>query len=293
MEASARELAAAFAAAAAGTDPAGESIALGERLADEITAVAQRYPEIDLDPIEIARYLGARSSAEGTDPGLPAHPGDVIVAWACARGDPGALALFDSEFLSRTVPVLRRLGCDPDEIDDILQEARERLLVGGPEAPPRIGSYEGSGTLVGWLRAVVGRQGLARRRRVRADVTLEDADILDSGGDPALEELKARYRDAFTAAFRDAVSALPPRDRAILKALVIDQVAVGKIAQLYRVHRVTASRWISRIREDLLAATRARLVEALDLESADIDSAIRLIRSNLEVSLASVLEARI
>src|SRR5690606_23900548 len=129
---------AAFAAAAAGPDPAGESVVIGARLAAEIAAVAERYPEIDLDPLDIAAYLGARSCPEGADAGLPAHPGDVILAWACARGDAAALVVFDREFLGRTVPVLRRLGCDGDEIDDVLQEARERLLVGGPDTPPRI-----------------------------------------------------------------------------------------------------------------------------------------------------------
>src|SRR5690606_40435944 len=55
---------AAFAAAAAGPDPAGESVVIGARLAAEIAAVAERYPEIDLDPLDIAAYLGARSCPE-------------------------------------------------------------------------------------------------------------------------------------------------------------------------------------------------------------------------------------
>jgi hypothetical protein len=38
-----------------------------------------------------------------------------------------------------------------------------------------------------------------------------------------------------------------------------------------------------------LATTRDRLATALDLDPAEIDSAIRLIRSNLDVSLVSAL----
>jgi RNA polymerase sigma-70 factor (ECF subfamily) len=290
VPASEAELAASYAAALDdGAERFADSRALGARIRAALDAARERFPEIALDDRAAARYLGERAAAGDDDPGVPAHAADLLLAQACAGGDPFALAILERDLLARTVPVLRRLGFSASECDDVLQEVRERILVGVEGAPPKILSYGGSGALIGWLRAVVGRQGLMRRRRVRRDVTLDEAELLDSGGDPLLEALKQRYRAAFAAAFRAAVDGLDARDRAILKAVVLEQVPIAKVAQLYKVHRVTASRWLARIREDLLATTRDRLATALDLDPAEIDSAIRLIRSNLDVSLVSAL----
>ena len=284
------ELAASYAAALVGDGAAfAGSAELGEKLAAVLDEVAARFPDLVIDGPAVARYLGERAAPEGDDPGIPSHAADLALAWACAAADPIAVAIFEREVLARTPPVLRRLGFGGAEIDDILQEVRERILVSGDGAPPRIVSYQGSGALVGWLRAVVGRQGLIRRRRDRGEVSLDEAALLDTGDDPALEALKQAYRDAFATAFRAAVADLEPRDRAILKAVIVDQTPIARVARLYKVHRVTASRWLSKIREDLLEATRARLAAALDLDTGEIDSAIRLIRSNLDVSLMSVL----
>ena len=52
------------------------------------------------------------------------------------------------------------------------------------------------------------------------------------------------------------------------------------------VHRATVARWLAELREHLLAATRAHLAESLQLKEDELDSLIRLLRTELSLSLS-------
>ena len=119
-------------------------------------------------------------------------------------------------------------------------------------------------------------------------VTIE-RDLMDAADDPQLLALKSRHSADFKQAFQAAVADLEPRDRAILRALIVDDHSVTEVAAVYGIHRVTASRWVSEIRKALLAGTRRRLRQTLDLDEPSLDSAIRLIDSNLDMSLYRLL----
>ena len=129
------------------------------------------------------------------------------------------------------------------------------------------------------------------RRRKPVD-SLGDDDLLDAADDPELLALKARHLADFKQAFQAAVADLEPRDRAILRALIVDDRSIGEIAAVYGIHRVTASRWVSEIRHTLLQGTRKRLKATLQLDTPSLDSAIRMIDSNLELSLYRLLARR-
>ena len=133
-----------------------------------------------------------------------------------------------------------------------------------------------------WLRA--------NTRAAKRATEFED-DVL-VGNDPTLDALKARYRDLFRVAFERAVARLAPHERTLLRQVVIDRVAVEDIAALHGVHRVTASRWLQRIRRALLDATRAELAGQIDATPEELDSVWRLIDSNLEASVERVLRSQ-
>ena len=251
-----------------------------------IESARKRYSS-ELDEVSYARWLATRSLIDESVK-LPAHTEDIYLACACASGVTSAIAAFDREVLEQTRPVLRRLGCSESEQDDVLQEVREKLLVGTQSSDGKLSQYQGTGPLLGWVRAVAGRQALAARRRRKPNETL-DPDVLDLTDDPHLGALKQRYRNEFRSAFRAAVAALSEDDRALLADVVIREIPVGEIAERHGVHRVTASRWLAKIRQTLLTDTRSRLAETLDLVSDDIDSVIRLIDSQLDISLYSAL----
>ena len=54
-------------------------------------------------------------------------------------------------------------------------------------------------------------------------------------------------------------------------------------------HRATAARWIIRVRQRLIEDTRARLLALLRVGDDELESVLRLIRSELDISIQGAL----
>ena len=284
------DLAAAFLRALPGeVRPAFEGWPELEASLDALLAEARgRWPDLAVDADGVARYLAERTCPDAVQPALPACAADLVLAHGCVRGDAAAIARFNREILPAADRVLSRLGLSAADADDVRQEVRTRLLVGSGAEPGKLATYQGTGPLGQWVCAVAGRQALGMLRRQRPLEVLDD-DILDDTDDPHLLALKTRHRAEFKAAFQAALAELEPRDRAVLRALLVDDRTVGEIAAVHGIHRVTASRWIARIRAALLGGTRSRLRHTLHLADRDLDSLIRLVDSGLDLSLYRLL----
>lgn len=262
--------------------------ALARLLDDVLDEAHRRWPRVRADEWAFVRYLATHTSPELTTAKPPAHAVDLYLAFAATSEVPAAIAAISELIDTAAGAVMRRFGLSSDDADDIAQHVREKLLVVAPGQEPKLGSYQGTGNLPSWIRAVIAREALGLLRRQRETEEL-DHDVLAITGDPHLSVLKGRYRAEFERAFKRAVAGLKPRDRTVLKTLVLDGASVGQIAKLCNIHRVTASRWLARIRSELLAATRRHLAAELELSSAELDSVLRLLGSRLDVSLRSVL----
>ncbi|HEX4453061.1 MAG TPA: hypothetical protein VH143_19450, partial [Kofleriaceae bacterium] len=58
-----------------------------------------------------------------------------------------------------------------------------------------------------------------------------------------------------------------------------------EIGAIYRVHRVTAFRWIDKAKDQLVKATLDTLRARLKLPAEELDSVLRMIRSQIHLSL--------
>lgn len=217
---------------------------------------------------------------------------DLALAALCARGDAAAHQAFEE--VLRAVEQVRVGGATRDQIEEVKQRLRVQLLVkgAGGEAGNEVGivAYRGRGPLRAWLKIIATRE-LIRMMKGEGRAAKRDPEELElaTTGDPALDQLKATYRAEFAEALRDAISDLTFEDRLILRQQIADQLSVDEIGAAHGVHRGTASRWLSRAREALLAATRRRLSERLDLPEEEIASVIRLVHSRLDVSVVRYL----
>jgi RNA polymerase sigma-70 factor (ECF subfamily) len=252
---------------------------------DRLAAARAAWPGVEVDLARFAAHLD-RLATSAPDAVL-AVP-ELLLAFACADGDRAALAILERDYLTALRPALARLGLAPTAVDETLQVLRHDLLVARPAAPPRILDYGGRGALHGWLRAVATRTGLRQQGAAPRHLELDESrHAAVAGDDLELAYMKKTYGDAFRDAFAAALAALPADQRLLLKQRFRHQLTVEDLGRLHGVHAGTISRWVAAAREHLVKETRAEMMRGLGVGRADVDSILRLIHSQLEVSLST------
>jgi RNA polymerase sigma-70 factor (ECF subfamily) len=235
------------------------------------------------------RALAVRVAQRASEPAervidtMPAA--DLALAAACEAGDVEALAAFKRELLPALRQVLSKLGAPASTIDETEQRLLVMLFVGEGGAP-QITTYSGRGRLRSWLRSVAVRTG---RRLMGVLHGGEDADELDelpaTMRDPELELLRGRYAAEVKTAFARSLAALTDRQRNVLRQYYLDELTIDQLAALYQINRATAARWVAGARLAIVTQTRETLAGELGLPTKEIDSIIRLVRSQLSLSL--------
>ncbi len=215
---------------------------------------------------------------------------DLYLACGCVDGQRAALVAFDAQLLPHIRPRLRRGSATPSEVTEWEQRLRVRLLVPEEGKAPRLATYSGKAPLTHWLRVAATRVALNARRGKVADGSLQHERLLrtdEAGAEVAL--LRRRYQPEFSAAFKAALSGLSVRERTLLRLHVLDGVGIDSLAKMRRVHRSTAARWIAEIRAELLERTREELRGRLAAGRSTVDELMRLLRSQLDVSIGQFL----
>lgn len=262
-------------------------MSLAEALAPRIEEAHAAWPGLPRDPA-FAEYVAARLGPEPAPEAALAdvHVPDLLLAWATLRGVPAATEAFE-RLLGRAVAAA--VGRTPGAAalgDEVAQRLRVRLLCG---APPQLERYAGRGRLEGFLRTSAARDALKLARRPPSS----DGDALDlladAADDPELGHMKRLYRAELRAAFGEALRSLDTRQRALLKLALVDGRTVDDVGAIYRVHRATAARWIAAARAELRARTQQALGERLRVDGPDAASIVRLVQSQLEVTVRSLL----
>ncbi|MBK9031447.1 MAG: transcriptional regulator [Myxococcales bacterium] len=250
-------------------------------LEDAIAAACARRPTI------AAAGFAAHAVAQVGAGARPEHLDELLVAWAAGRGDPAAVRAVD-DLMATIAP----RGLDPAARDEVRQLARVRVLVASDDRPPRIAGYRGTGPLAGWLRVAVTRVAIDHQRAlVRGDVPVDVlAELAAREPDPELRALKARFQVEWRAALTDALAALGGRPRVVLRLHFVEGTPLAAIGRLYRVHESTVSRWVRDAAQAVADAARARLTERLALPADQLDSIARMVRSQLDLSIARLLQ---
>jgi RNA polymerase sigma-70 factor (ECF subfamily) len=108
--------------------------------------------------------------------------------------------------------------------------------------------------------------------------------------DPELRYLKERYRDDFKAAVTVAMARLAPRDRTVLRLHAVGGLTQAKIAAMFGVDESTISRWVQRAKDAVLFDTQRELGARLGIRIAEVPSLVRLVSSQVDLSLARLLD---
>ena len=242
---------------------------------------AAAWPGIELPLDELTAYIAARTGDED-------RAGDLYIACACARGDERAIARFDSTFFPEVRAAIARLSNAGPIVDEAMQLLRERMFV-AKDKPPGIAGYAGRGDLRGWLRVAGVRAalGLLRARRGDSDGAALDG-IAAADPSPLLGLMQREYATHARDAVRDAFAMLEVRDRNLLRQSFVDGLTIDDLGALYGVHRATVARWLEKARTTLEKRTRALLRERLGIGQETLDSIIKIVHSQLDVSLSGL-----
>jgi RNA polymerase sigma-70 factor (ECF subfamily) len=238
------------------------------------------------------RELLAVCVARGTRD-IEARAADLYLAAACVAGDRAAIGLLDARLSSVVRPVLAWIGVPVGDVDEIVQRVRVALLVRDETGSCGLAGYSARGDLHAYLRAVATRIALKRLERETAPPATNQDEIMGSIPDghdsPELALFKKCSRSDLRTSFASAVAALTPHERTLLRQHYVDGLTIDVLGQLYQVNRSTCARWIERARVRILRALRGYMRTELGLDREDLDSAIALVQSQLDLSLSRQL----
>ena len=283
-------------AAPAAMRPVLEAIAdLDRRLWAIVAEGRAAWPGFALDARDVVEFVARQATAELADAALDGlRPADLYLACACARQAPGAIAAFDRDYMREVDVALTRMRIGPPRLHDVKQLVRQRLFVGGgtagqPAGPGKIAEYGGRGDLRRWVRSVAVRTCLNELRKGRREILVDDEQLIAQHAiapdDPEIEYMKRTYAHEFRTAFGEALAQLGARDQTLLRYHHVDGLNIDEIGAIYRIHRVTAFRWIEKAKELLARSTLDILRDRLRLPASELDSVLRMIRSQIHLSL--------
>jgi RNA polymerase sigma-70 factor (ECF subfamily) len=126
------------------------------------------------------------------------------------------------------------------------------------------------------------------RRYVELD---SDGRVGAHGPDPELDYLKDRYSREFASAIGITLAALSSEERSLLSLYFLDGLTLAAIASVFKVHESTVARWIARARTRVLDETRNLLRERLEVDTAELDSLMALVRSRIDLRISQHLRA--
>ncbi len=257
----------------------------------EIAAAGRTaWPGVDVPESALAEHLAARHRDDPDGRVHPAHAADYYLAVALAHSVPAAVRVFEARLVPEIDVALRRLRLPGGADDEVKQMLRVELLVG--DGAPRIADYGGRGELAAWLRVTATRKALKLLRRTGREEALDEL-LLEQWPDatpgPARRHLRTTYTAELKRAVADALAGLDVRPRNLLRQHVLDELTIDELARLYRVHRATCARWLADARAELARGTRRQLTAALGLRGDEVESVLRMLDSDIELSLSRLL----
>ena len=194
-------------------------------------------------------------------PALITHAVDLVMAAACAAGDPGAIAAFEQQHVRSMRPSVSRVALRPDQLDELRQTLRVRLLTG---PTPKIRQYKGNGPLGAWIRVTAARIALELQeatsrhgRDLGSDAAMNA--LVASDGNPELMAAKAQHREMFKRELQRCFRELDEREKTLLRMHYLHDMGIDEMSGILRVHRATVARWLVALRKRIFDQLCGRL----------------------------------
>jgi RNA polymerase sigma-70 factor, ECF subfamily len=159
-------------------------------------------------------------------------PGDRELLLRVQNGDADAFDILVRRYLGRARVVARRLMQDPDDADDLVQDAFLRAL-------DRIATFDVARAFEPWFTRLLVNLGLDQRRKQKVRRTeRHDPEIFAGGVSPEQEVERAELKESLG----KALEGLSGRQRLIVTLFEIDGHSTEEVADMLQVSQVTI-RW--------------------------------------------------
>jgi RNA polymerase sigma-70 factor (ECF subfamily) len=250
-----------------------------------VAEARQQWPQLSVSDDVLVGHLRGLLGDGGVAELESLRVPEVVLACACARHDPAAIAHFERTYFVEVESAARRFDSLPITLDDVKQRVREKLYL---HDPPALSTYAGRGDLGGWLRAATLHLLInvaTRETRERPTEGFFFEAVVDSTTNAEAAYLKEACRDEFEQAFTGALGKLDARERVLLRYAFADGLSVDQIGAVFGVHRATAARWVAKARDRLVAETRAELMKALQVGEGEAASIVRAALSRMGTTL--------
>jgi RNA polymerase sigma-70 factor (ECF subfamily) len=250
---------------------------------------------VTIDDATFARHLGRVTRNQGDAPSLSGLAlEDLYLACACLVKAPGAAQELRARHGTAIRAAIARIVPGADGAD-VEQQLLDGLLVGSGTAEPKICSYSGQAPIDHWLQVSAQRAALMWLRAGQAETRAHraaSAEPVIGNPHPEVAYLKARYRDDFEQALKDALGRVAERERVLLRLHLVKGISAENIGKMFGVSQPTAWRWLARAREALLDDVKAALQTRLGVSAGEMASLAGLVASGLDLSLSQLLRTR-
>jgi RNA polymerase sigma-70 factor (ECF subfamily) len=190
--------------------------------------------------------------------------GELVLARACAAGDNRAGEVFLNRYRATLYESAYKIAKEESaarSLADSLYAALYGVDAKGQQRTSKLRSYQGRGSLQGWLRTVVAQEYVnlyrAARRETSLDAALDEGQQFEAGEtDVSVADPRAEVAAA------EELTALPAEERFLLAAYYLDRRTLAEIAKLQGVHESTISRKLERVTLELRKRIRKRMIAA-------------------------------
>jgi RNA polymerase sigma-70 factor (ECF subfamily) len=209
---------------------------------------------------------------------LPREVSALYLCAACIDGDAVAWRTLEAAYFPALADCVTRIVGSADLVEDVLQDVRYRLVA---QAPPKLATYRGRGSLASWLRAVavnvaldIRRAGAARRRRELE--LLAWSAVADEPRSSAMERdsFERRCAEVLDRGLTGAVMKLAAAERNLIHLHVVNGLSIDVLGSVYSVDRSTIARRIrrhfDRVAAELFAQLSAELGQLTRSELAGV-----------------------
>jgi RNA polymerase sigma factor (sigma-70 family) len=214
----------------------------------------------------LERVAPSPARADVTDALARAALADVYLAVACEDGVAGAWDRFVAAFAPSIAGMAIRRGASRAQAEEMSHELPGEIFTPPPGggARTRLGTFDGAGSLTGWLAVIVQRRLTDRRRAADRDPAAMDDAAGDSvtgepSDDPVVRAVGAETGREFAEALDEAWRCVTPREALVVLLRHRDGLPQTEIARLLGIGEPRVSRMLSSAAEKLRSVVVRRV----------------------------------